>query len=96
MGHGNMGDCGCCCEDEKPKATMTSMAIEIGDKAWMAVLQRKMESIMEKKMGKQMEKTAAVAFEYAHKYYGAKMQGKELPKSETEAFEKKLNDSMKM
>ncbi len=95
MGHGHMGECECCCEEEKPKATMTGMAVDIGDKAWMAVIQRKFESMLEKKMGKHMDKVAAVAFEYVSKYYGAKMKGKEFPKSETDAFEKKLMDAMK-
>ena len=91
----NDENCGCCCEEEKPKPTMTGMAVEIGDKAWTAILQRKFEARLEKKMGKEMEKLADISFEYVHKYYAAKMQGKEFPKSETDAFEKKLNDAMK-
>lgn len=73
---------------------MTGMAIEIGDKAWMGVLQRKMEAKLEKTMGKQMDKVADIMMDYVHKYYAASMKGKEFPKSETEAFEKKLNAAM--
>jgi len=87
-------ECDCCCEEEKEE-TMTGMAIKVGDQAWMAVLQRKFEARLEKKMGKGMEKLADIAFEYVSKYYSASMQGKTLPKSETDAFEKKLNDAMK-
>ncbi len=87
-------NCGCCCEEEKKEQTMTSMAIEIGDKAWMAVLQRKFEAKLMKAKGKQMEKVATVAFEYVTKYYMATMQGKKFPQSETDAFEKKLNAAM--
>lgn len=94
MGHDKSSDCECCCEEEKKKITMTGMAVEIGDKAWMAVIQRRMESMLEKQMGKQMDKVAAIASEYVHKYYAASMQGKTLSKAETDAFEKKLNAAM--
>ncbi|VVC00574.1 Uncharacterised protein [uncultured archaeon] len=87
--------CECCCEEEKEQ-TMTGMMVEVGDKAWMKVLQRKFEARLEKKSGKQMEKVADIAFEYVHKYYALSMQGKKMPKSETDAYEKKLNDAMKM
>ena len=73
---------------------MTGMSVEIGDKAYMAVLQRKFEAKLEKTMGKSMGKVADIAFEYVHKYYAAAMKGKTLPKSETDAFEKKLNAAM--
>ena len=94
MGNEKMDDCGCCCEEEKKNQTMTGMCLEIGDKAWSAVLQRKLEAKLEKSKGKEMDKVASVAFEYVTKYYSAAMQGKALPKSETDAFEKKLNDAM--
>ena len=86
-------DCECCCE-EKKEQTMTGMAIDLGDKAWSAVIQRKMEARLEKTMGKQMGKVADIMTEYAHKYYAAAMQDKQLSKSETAAFEKKLNEAM--
>ncbi len=94
MGHGNEEECCGCCE-EKKEQTMTGMAVEVGDKAWMAVLQRKFEARLEKKMGKGMDKLADVAFDYVSKYYAASMQGKKLSGSETDAFEKKLNEAMK-
>ncbi len=93
MGNDKSCESDCCCEEEKNK-TMTGMSIEIGDKAWSKVLQRKMEALLEKKMGKQMDKFAAIAFEYTTKYYTASMQGKTLSKGDTDAFEKKLNDAM--
>jgi hypothetical protein len=54
-----------------------------------------MEAMLEKKRGKAMDKVAAVAMEYATKYYAASMQGKTLSKSETDSYEKKLNAAMK-
>ncbi|MCX6772961.1 MAG: hypothetical protein NTV88_04290 [Candidatus Micrarchaeota archaeon] len=95
MGNKNDECCSseCCCEEEK-KQTMTGMAVEMGDKAWMAVIQRKMEANLEKTMGKQLGKVAGIMAEYVHKYYAASMQGKKLSAGETAAFEKKLNDAM--
>lgn len=93
MGHGKE-ECCECCEGEKKQA-MTGMAVGIGDRAWMAVLQRKFEARLEKKMGRGMEKLADVAFDYVSKYYAAAMQEKKLSNAETEAFEKKLNDAMR-
>jgi len=87
-------ECGECCCEEKKEETMTGMSVEIGDKAWMAILQRKFEAMLEKEKGKQMDKVAAVAYEYVTKYYAASMQGKQLSKSETDAYEKKLTAAM--
>ena len=92
MGHEKDESCECC--GEKKEQTMTGMAVEIGDKAWTAVLQRKFEAKLEKKMGKELDKVASIAFEYASKYYAAAMKGNPLPRSETEDFEKKLNEAM--
>lgn len=86
--------CECCCGEGKKTQTMTWWSIEISDRAWAAILQRKMEAMLEKTMGKQMDNVASVAFEYAVKYHMAVMQGKTLPKSETDAFEKKLSAAM--
>lgn len=94
MGKEDCCESECCCEEEKKSQTMTGMSLEIGDKAWSKVLQRKMEAMLEKAKGKQMDKVASVAFEYVTKYYAASMQGKALTKSEADAFEKRLNDAM--
>lgn len=94
MGKEDCCESECCCEEEKKSQSMTGLSLEIGDKAWSKVLQRKMEARLEKEKGKQMEKVASVAYEYVNKYYKASMQGKALPKSEIDAFEKKLNDAM--
>ena len=91
---GKGGKCECCCEEKKAPETMTGMAIDMGDKAWMAVIGRKMEAKLEKGMGKQMDKVATIMVEYAHKYYAASMKGKKLSQSETDAYEKKLNAAM--
>jgi hypothetical protein len=88
-------ECGCCCGCHEQEETMTGMAIRIADKAWSKVLQRRLESMLEKKRGKTMDKVAAVAMEYATKYYAASMGGKELGKGETDSYEKKLMAAMK-
>ena len=85
----------CCCECHEEEETMTGLAIRIADKAWSKVLQRRLESMLDEKRGKTMDKVAAVAMEYATKYYAPAMQGKELGKSETDSYEKRLMAAMK-
>ncbi|MFA6489572.1 MAG: hypothetical protein WCT52_02720 [Candidatus Micrarchaeia archaeon] len=86
----------CCgeCDCEKPKS-FGDMMVDVSDKAWFAVLQRKIEKIIEKKNGKGMDKVANLTYEYVHSMYAAKMAGKELPKGAAAEFEKKLNAALK-
>jgi len=76
--------------------TMTAMSVELGDKAWGAIAQRKFEEMLERDMGKTIEKTVRLQYEYCGKYYSAMMNGKKLSAAETKEFEKKMNEAMEM
>ncbi|MFA6214063.1 MAG: hypothetical protein WC717_02180 [Candidatus Micrarchaeia archaeon] len=93
MGTENDEGCGCCCEEEDE--SFGAMMVEVADKAWMKVMQRKLEAMIEKRNGKEMDRVASVAYDYAHRLYALKMDGKEMPKGAAEEFEKKLMAAMK-
>jgi len=86
-----------CCSEEccKEEASLGSMMVDVADKAWMKVAQRKIEAMIEKENGKGMDKVAKITYDYVHALYAAKMAGKELPKGASEEFEKKLNAALK-
>ena|GEM_PF-5954815 len=92
MGNKNEEGCGCCQEEEDD---FGGMMVEVADKAWMKVAQRKLEALIEKNNGKEMDKMAKLVYDYAHELYSLKMSGKEMPKGAAEEFEKKLMAAMK-
>ena len=88
--------CGCCCEGEtKEKEKMGDMMVEIADKAWMKVVQKKLEAMIAEKNGEELDGVAKLTYEYVHKLYGEKMAGREMPAGSAEEFEKKLMEAMK-
>lgn len=87
---GNEESCECCEEEE----SLGDMTMGVADKAWMKVLQRKLEAMIEKNQGEGMDKTAKIVYEYARTFYDMKMAGKKMPKGAAEAFEKKLMAAM--
>ena len=90
MEHGKE-ECCECCEEKSFGGSM----VELADKAWMKVAQRKLEAMLEKEHGKELDRVAKVTYEYARKFYSAQMEGKELPKGAAEKFEKDLMAAMK-
>jgi hypothetical protein len=92
MGMDKKCECGCCCDEEE---SFGDSMVELADKAWMKVVQRRLEAILEKEQGKELDRVAKVTYEYAKKFYTAQMSGKELPKGSAEEFEKKLMAAMK-
>lgn len=86
--------CECCCE-EKKEPKFGDMMVGVADKAWMRVVQGKLEAIIEKKNGKELDRVAKLTYDYAHALYGAKMAGRELPKGAAEKFEKELMAALK-
>ena len=52
--------------------------------------------MLERDMGKQIQKSVELQYEYAGKYYMAIMSGKKLSAAETKEFEMKLKEAMKM
>ena len=93
MGH-DKESCECCCEEPKEKK-MGDYMFEVADKAWMKVVQRKLEAMIEKQNGKALDKVAKITFDYVHKTYRLQMAGKEMPKGSAEKFEKDLMAAMK-
>ncbi|VVC01602.1 Uncharacterised protein [uncultured archaeon] len=76
--------------------TPQEATLELAQNAWSAIAQRKFEEMLERDMGKAIQKSVELQYEYAGKYYMAEMQGKKLPAGETKEFVKKLMDAMKM
>lgn len=70
--------------------------IKLAENAWSAIAQRKFEEMLERDMGKAIQKSTELQYEYAGKYYMAMMAGKKIPASETKEFVKKLQEAMKM
>ena len=78
------------------KKTASESTLEMAENAWSAIAQRKFEAMLERDMGKQIQASVELQYEYAGMYYGAVMQGKKLSAAETKKFEKKLMEAMKM
>ena len=92
MGKTNEENCGCCHEEEDD---FGGMMVEIAEDAWAAVVQRKIEAMIEKEDGKGMDKIAKIILEHTRMVWKMKMSGKEMPKGADEEFEKKLMSAMK-
>jgi len=93
MENKNEENCDCCCDEKEQR--YGDMMVDVADRAWMKVAQRKLEALIEKNNGKEMDKTAKLVYDYAHKLYSLKMAGKEMPKGAYEEFEKNLMAAMK-
>ncbi len=86
--------CECCCEEEK-KENFGGMMVEVAEDAWTAVVQRKIEAMIEKSDGKGLDKVAKIILDHTRLVWQMKMAGKELPKGANEEFEKTLMAAMK-
>ena len=83
--------CGCCHEGEDD---FGGMMTDLAEDAWAAVVQRKIEAMIEKEDGKSLNNVAKVILEHTRAMWKAKMSGKEMPKGAAEEFEKKLMAAM--
>jgi len=88
---GEENSCGCC-EEEEPG--FGDMMIDVAEDAWTAVVQRKIEAMIEKEDGKGLDKVAKIILEHTRKVWQMKMAEKPMPKGATEEFEKKLMAAM--
>lgn len=73
---------------------MPATLVDICNDAWREFTKQKLMTAMERTSGAMMDKTAAVVVAYLNDYWMSAMQGKELPRSKTDEFLKKLNQSM--
>ena len=76
--------------------TPEAATLELAENAWGAIAQRKFEEMLERDMGRAIQKSVELQYEYAAKYYGAVMQGKKLSPAEIKEFRRKLQEAMKM
>jgi len=79
----------------KKKMDAVSGTLELAENAWGAIAQRKFEEMLERDMGKQIQRSVELQYGFAAKYYGAMMEGKKLSAAETKEFGKKLMEAMK-
>lgn len=90
---GNKNDEGCCCNEQEDD--FGGMMVEVAEDAWTAVVQRKIEAMLEKSDGKRLDNVAKIILEHTREAWRMEMSGKEMPKGAAEAFEKKLMAAMK-
>jgi len=93
MENKNEENCGCCCHEKEDD--FGGMMVEMAEDAWTAVVQRKIEAMIEKSDGKGLDKVAKIILEHTRMVWKMKMSGKEMPKGANGAFEKKLMAAMK-
>ena len=92
MKNENEEGCGCCCHEEEED--FGGMMVEVAEDAWTAVVQRKIEAMIEKEDGKSLNNVARIILEQARATWKAEMSGKGMPKGAAEEFEKKLMAAM--
>ena len=97
-GSGCESQCGCqsqaacpseCCECIGCKLAMVAKRAKIN------VLTRKMEAILERKMGKKLDAEAEVVVEHVINTWKAQMENKEMSSKENEEYGKKLMAALK-
>lgn len=96
-GKGHESQCGCgpaqcpseCCDCPGCRLAM------VARKAKINVLVRKMEAILERKMGKKLDAEAEVVVEHVMKAWQVSMESKEMSANENEEYGKKLMAAMK-
>jgi len=75
---------------------MPAMAVTVGNEAFHDLMKDKLKLALERSTGEMLDKQATIVVAYMNEFWMSAMAGKDLPKSKTDEFVKKLQASYQM